>query len=70
LHLAADRGHIDVVKLLLSKGVDKSIKASVVFSLATAFSNDIRCTQDPDDMTALELARSVGNEDIISALSE
>ncbi|XP_006454696.1 hypothetical protein AGABI2DRAFT_182670 [Agaricus bisporus var. bisporus H97] len=50
LHLAADRGHIDVVKLLLSKGVDKSIK-------------------DPDDMTALELAHCVGNEDIISALS-
>ncbi|KAF9455129.1 ankyrin [Macrolepiota fuliginosa MF-IS2] len=26
LHLAADRGHLDIVKLLLSKGVDKSIK--------------------------------------------
>lgn len=58
------------MKLLLSKGVDKSIKVSVVISLATDSSNDIRVTQDPDDMTALELARFVENENIISALSE
>jgi len=30
LHLAADRGHLDVVKLLLSKGVDKSIKVNTL----------------------------------------
>lgn len=51
LHLAADRGHLDVVKLLLSKGVDKTLK-------------------DPDDMTAIELARIVGHDNIVSALSE
>jgi ankyrin repeat protein len=26
LHLASDRGHLEVVKLLLEKGADKSIK--------------------------------------------
>lgn len=30
LHLAADRGHLDIVKLLLSKGVEVSIKVCVI----------------------------------------
>jgi len=68
LHLAADRGHLDVVKLLLSKGVDKSIKVKYTPILARYLTHV--ASQDPDDMTAIDLARVVGYKEIISVLSE
>ncbi|PSR75878.1 hypothetical protein PHLCEN_2v8792 [Hermanssonia centrifuga] len=49
LHLASDRGHVLVVKLLLSQGSDWSLK-------------------DPDDFTALELARIAEHDDVVSIL--
>ncbi|KAI0788651.1 acyl CoA binding protein-domain-containing protein [Abortiporus biennis] len=51
LHLACDRGHIEIVKLLLRKGVDRSIT-------------------DPDDFTAIELARVAEHEEIVSLLED
>lgn len=50
LHLGCDRGNIEIVKLLLKKNADKSIK-------------------DPDDFTALELARIVGHDEIEELLT-
>jgi ankyrin repeat protein len=67
LHLAADRGHLEIVKLLLGKGVDKSIKVRAFGSIDMIKS--IIAGQDPDDMTALELAQIVGHSGIVSALS-
>ncbi|OCH94767.1 ankyrin [Obba rivulosa] len=49
LHLACDRGHLAVVRLLLSEGADKDVK-------------------DADDMTAIELARFSGHDDIVQLL--
>jgi len=49
LHLASDRGNLAVVKLLLEKGADPTLK-------------------DADDLSASELARIAGHDEIIAIL--
>lgn len=65
LHLASDRGHIAVVKLLLERGANPSLKVSLLFTMVGA---SLTLEQDADDLTAVELARVSEHDDIARLL--
>jgi hypothetical protein len=67
LHLAADRGHTEIVRLLLSNGADPSLKARQ-HSFIPVASSDMLPLQDPDEYTARELAQIAGNSDVVNVL--
>lgn len=51
LHLACDRGKLEIVRVLLKHGADQTVK-------------------DADGLTALELAKTCGHDQIVSALND
>ena len=68
MHLACDRGHAGVAKLLLSRGADTTIKVSHSRSVAVLFGlmEWLAHIQDSDEYTALELAEIAEHDEIVS----
>lgn len=62
LHLAADRGSGSVVKILLDKGANASLKVGCFYD--DRFPSGLNFWQDSDETTALELAEIGGHDDI------
>lgn len=70
LHLACDRGNLAIVELLLKHGVDRTLKASYPFMCYSRICAQRYPMQDPDDLTALELAETCGHDEIVKVLKD
>ena len=70
LHLACDRGNLAVVEVLLKHGADRNLKASRSFIYHSRVCAHRHPMQDPDELTALELAETCGHEDIANLLKD
>lgn len=68
LHLSCDRGHLPTVEFLLTKDVDLSIKVLLIILSIFAFKRLRTIVQDPDEFTAIELARIAEHDDIVALL--
>lgn len=68
LHLACDRGNLAVVELLLKHGADRTLKASCPLMWFPRICAQLYLIQDPDELTALELAETCGHDEIVKAL--
>jgi len=66
IHLACDRGHSEVVRLLLSRGANKDIK--VIQPAVPALKVLKRHHQDPDNLTPLELSQEASHTEIVELL--
>lgn len=64
-HLACDRGHADVVRLLLERGADPSIKVITILMKCALVLTDYK---DDDDLTGRELAEISGHDGILNVL--
>lgn len=66
LHLATDRGHLEVVRALLEAGADKS--ALVSWKGLQRETQLTSLIQDEDDQTPLIIAQMLGRDDIAALL--
>lgn len=69
LHLACDRGHLPVVRLLLTKEVELDVKVRRPLMICSLHLS-LEIVQDPDEFTAVELARIAEHQDIVALLEE
>jgi ankyrin repeat protein len=70
LHLAADRGNIAAVELLLKHGADKTLKVSILPALRVAIYElpFFWLQKDTDGYTAADLATIAQRPDIVALL--
>jgi ankyrin repeat protein len=66
IHLACDRGHLEVVRLLLSRGANRDIK--VIQKPTVSALKVLKTRQDPDNLTPLELSQEAGHTEIATLL--
>jgi len=68
IHLACDRGHLEVVRLLLSRGANKDIK--VIQPAVPVLKVLRRQPQDLDGFTPLQLSQEAGHTEIAKLLEQ